>query len=260
MNEPNTQPQKQFNILLIGDSCIDEYRYGIVERLSPEAPVPIFKEENTESLPGMVMNVHANLLKLGCNIKIFHGKPSVKTRLIDKRSKQQMIRIDKDVETQPFDVKHIDNIEQYDAIVISDYDKGFVTYETIEYLRQKFTGPMFLDTKKRDIAAFHGIHVKINETEYNNRWSINDKLVVTLGEKGAMYKTMRDPKGEVHFTAEKVEVVDVTGAGDTFLAALTFKYLKTQSIEQAVKFAIKASSITVQHMGCYAPTLEEICA
>jgi sugar/nucleoside kinase (ribokinase family) len=61
------------------------------------------------------------------------------------------------------------------------------------------------------------------------------------------------------FPAESVEVVDVTGAGDTFLAALTYQFLETQNIAAAIRFAIKASTITVQHFGVYAPTLEEIC-
>jgi len=61
------------------------------------------------------------------------------------------------------------------------------------------------------------------------------------------------------FPAPKVEVVDVTGAGDTFLAALAYKFLIKSDIEEAIKFAIQASSITVQHMGVYAPKLEEIC-
>ena len=59
-------------------------------------------------------------------------------------------------------------------------------------------------------------------------------------------------------SAPKVEVVDVTGAGDTFLSALTYQYLITDDIKLSVDFAIKASSITVKHLGVYAPTLEEI--
>ena len=58
--------------------------------------------------------------------------------------------------------------------------------------------------------------------------------------------------------APSVEVSDVTGAGDTFLSALVVEYLNTNSIEQAVKFAIAASAVTVQHIGVYAPRLEEI--
>jgi len=258
MNEPNTQLQKQFKILLIGDYCIDEYQYGYVDRISPEAPVPVFKLDNKDIKVGMAGNVQLNLNNLGCHVDILKGRISRKTRLIDKKSKQQIVRIDDDIMSEPLQFSEIKSLD-YDAIVISDYNKGFVSYELIEELPKYFKGPMFIDTKKTDLARMYGYYVKINETEYNQRISINDKMIVTLGSKGAMYKTMRDPKGEVYFTTEKVEVVDVTGAGDTFLAALTFQYLKTQSIEQSVKFAIKASSITVQHMGCYAPRLEEIC-
>jgi sugar/nucleoside kinase (ribokinase family) len=60
------------------------------------------------------------------------------------------------------------------------------------------------------------------------------------------------------YDAPEVEVVDVTGAGDTFLSALTFGYLKYNNIDEAIRLAIKASSLTVQHMGVYAPKLEEI--
>ena len=59
-----TPPQKPYQILLIGDSCIDEYQYGTVDRISPEAPVPIFKYIRSEEKPGMVFNVRNNLEKL----------------------------------------------------------------------------------------------------------------------------------------------------------------------------------------------------
>jgi len=55
-----TPPLKPFQILLIGDSCIDEYQYGTVDRISPEAPVPIFKYLRSEEKPGMVYNVRNN--------------------------------------------------------------------------------------------------------------------------------------------------------------------------------------------------------
>ena len=258
MNEQNTQPQKSFNILLIGDYCIDEYQYGYVDRLSPEAPIPIFKLAEKTSREGMVGNVRLNLKNLGCDVDLYLGETSKKTRLIDKRSKQQIVRIDEDVISEPIDMSDLKSLD-YDAIVISDYNKGLVTYEFIEELVKEFDGPIFVDTKKQDIARMYGCYVKINESEYNNRWSINDKMIVTLGSKGAMWKTGRDPKHQTMFPAESVEVVDVTGAGDTFLAALTYQFLETQNIAAAIRFAIKASTITVQHFGVYAPTLEEIC-
>lgn len=250
--------QKKFKILLIGDNCTDVYHYGTVDRISPEAPVPIFKFSHGESKSGMAGNVLKNLEALDCDVTFITSPTnSIKTRLIDIRSKQQLLRIDNDVEALSIDISQFDNLN-YDAIVISDYNKGAVSYELIESLRKQFTGPMFLDTKKQDIARFYGIFVKINELEYKNRHSINDSLIVTLGSKGAMYKTKRDPSSEIYYPTPIVEVSDVCGAGDTFLSALTYQYLQSNDISYSIEFANKAASITVQHLGNYAPTLEEL--
>ncbi len=259
MTEQNTQQQKQFKILVIGDNCVDVYRYGSVDRISPEAPVPIFKYSHEESKPGMGANVVKNLEALGCSVSFFTSKDaSKKIRLIDKRSNQHMLRIDEDVAAEPLDTSLFKNIETYDAVVISDYNKGTVSYDLVSYIKSNFKGPVFMDTKKQDLAQFYGIFVKINELEYKNRVSINNTLIVTLGSKGAMYKTGRDPRHETLFPISEAEVVDVTGAGDTFLASLVFKFLETSSIEESIKFANKASAVTVQKFGVYAPTLEEI--
>lgn len=259
MIEPRTQQHNSYKILLIGDSCIDEYRYGTVERISPEAPVPVVKISHTETKPGMVANVNENLRALGCCVDTHFGTPSHKSRVVDQRTRQQLIRIDHDTASTAFEPSTLGNIDHYDAVVISDYDKGFVSYDTIEQLRKQYSGPMFLDTKKTDIAAFYGVYVKINQLEYERRVSINDSLIVTLGSQGAMYKTGRDPKHETYYPAQQVEVADVTGAGDTFLAALTVEYLRTKDIGQAIEFAIRAATVTVQHWGCYAPSWEELC-
>jgi len=247
------------NILLIGDSCVDEYQYGIVERQSPEAPVSVLKLTRMESKPGMAANVKENLLALDCEVDfVTNLDPIVKTRFIDERSGYHLLRVDKEEPLVPWSGRLLTDIEEYDAIVISDYCKGYVTYEHIETLRNSFKGPIFLDTKKQDLARFHDIYVKINELEYKNCVSINNKLIVTKGAKGAMYKTNRDPKYETYFEAPKVEVHDVCGAGDTFLAALVHGFLEQKNIVYAIKFAINAASITVQHNGVYAPTEEEI--
>lgn len=249
-----TQQQTQFNILLIGDNCKDVYQYGTVDRISPEAPVPVFVPIRIEEHEGMAGNVAKNLEALGCNVNFLHMETSIKTRLIDMRSKQQIVRIDNDIKSDPLTfATEIPPV--YDAIVISDYDKGTVTYSLIEELRKEFAGPIFIDTKKQDLRRFNGCVVKINELEYNRRTSLNDKLIITLGEHGALYKEGHE---ERFFDAPKVEVSDVCGAGDTFLAAVAYKYLLTNNIDQAIQFAIKASSVTVQHVGVYAPSLEEI--
>jgi D-beta-D-heptose 7-phosphate kinase/D-beta-D-heptose 1-phosphate adenosyltransferase len=247
---------QQYKILLIGDDCLDVYQYGTVDRISPEAPVPVFKMGEKEERPGMARNVKANLEELNCKVSYLSGRTSVKTRLLEKRSRQQICRIDNDLMSSPLRISEILwDVSMFEAIVISDYAKGYVSYECIEELRESYGGPMFLDTKKQDLARFQGIHIKINELEYNNRKSINDSLIVTLGSKGAMYQ--KDGHTTIYQTSE-VEVSDVCGAGDTFLAALVYQYLKSQDMDQAIHFANLAASITVQRMGNYAPTLDEL--
>lgn len=243
------QQQKQFKILLIGDTCTDVYQYGTIDRLSPEAPVPVFVPTHKEEREGMAGNVYANLVALGCKVDIVCGTASRKTRLIDSRSKQQLLRIDEDVKSIP--VINIDPTG-YDCVIISDYNKGVVTYELVENLIQSKI-PVFIDTKKTDLERFQGAWVKINELEYSKIKSECTGLIVTKGSKGAEAKYH-----DITYRAPPVEVVDVTGAGDTFLAALAYRWLQTRSLDEAIIFANRAASITVQHVGCYAPTLEEL--
>ena len=247
----DSQPQKKFNILLIGDNCIDIYQYGTIDRLSPEAPVPVFVPTHQEEREGMAGNVFKNLETLGCNINYLFGKTSTKTRLIDQRSRQQIARIDNDVISEPM-VFATDIPQTYDAVIVSDYNKGTVSYELIEELI-KLSTPIFIDTKKTDLDRMQGAWVKINELEYSKIKSECSGLIVTYGAKGADVK-----HHGINCSAPTVEVVDVTGAGDTFLAALAYQYLVTRDIKLAVEFATRAASVTVQHVGVYAPTLKEI--
>jgi bifunctional ADP-heptose synthase (sugar kinase/adenylyltransferase) len=247
----DTQQQKQYKILLIGDNCIDQYQYGDVSRISPEAPVPIVDFKYAETKPGMAANVEVNLQALGCLVEFLHGsKTCVKTRIIDIKSKQQLLRIDQDQTSRVVNPDY-STINDYDAVVISDYAKGSVDHIVVQKIRQAFQGPIFMDTKMTDLCYFNDIYVKINEKEYKNLKSECQELIVTLGSKGARYK------GKIYPTPN-IEVADVCGAGDTFLAALAYGYLETGSVEQSIPFAIKASSITIQHIGVYAPTLKEI--
>lgn len=246
-----TQPQTKFKILLIGDDCVDVYQYGNVNRISPEAPVPVFTFSHEERKPGMAGNVARNLAALGCDVNYLHGETSTKTRLIDIRSKQQIVRMDNDVLSLPLEfVSAVPNV--YDAVVVSDYDKGTVSYELIEELIA-LSVPIFIDTKKTDLERLQGAWVKINELEYSKIKTECSGLIVTLGSKGAIV-----PHHDLSFSAPIVEVSDVCGAGDTFLAALVSEYLEQQNIAPAIEYAIKAASVTVQHLGVYAPTREEL--
>jgi D-beta-D-heptose 7-phosphate kinase/D-beta-D-heptose 1-phosphate adenosyltransferase len=249
----STQALPKFKILLIGDDCVDTYRFGNVTRISPEAPVPIFEGKYIITKDGMAGNVKNNLEALGCTVKYLCGDTSRKERLIDERSKQHVIRIDNDKQSVPILVDR-EMTENYDAIVISDYNKGTVTYELVKQLRLDFAGPIFVDTKKPDLAQFEGCFVKVNKNERSKATSVPSSqwLIVTYSHLGAVWD------GWV-FSGEIVgDVTDVTGAGDTFVAALAYKYLESKKVSDAIKFANKAAALTVQHVGVYAPRLEEI--
>ena len=257
----NTQQQEPFRILLIGDNCVDRYMIGVVERLSPEAPVPIFNIKDSYDKVGMSANVRENLINLNCDVTFVTNKGNiVKTRFIDQKSGQHLLRVDHDdPEVEPWDGT-IGEFpwDIYHAVVVSDYNKGFLTYESIEQIIKSAGCPVFIDTKKQDLSRFGAPHVyvKINELEYKNRYSIPQNLIVTLGERGSMLKQLGSE--DKTYKTIQVEVSDVCGAGDTFLAALTHQYLLTQNIKIAIMFANTAAGITVQHRGNYAPTYDEI--
>lgn len=245
------QPKK-FKILLIGDDCNDVYEYGTIDRISPEAPVPIFKFNYREERRGMAGNVCNNLLNLGCSVTYAHKSPSVKTRLIDLKSRQHIVRIDADAPSEAIELNELEfDIDDYAAIVISDYNKGAVSYDLVEQIRKITPVPIFVDSKKTDLSRFEGCFVKINSLEYSLAKTVPTELIVTMSGDGVQYKNTT-------YYTPKIEVVDVTGAGDTFLAALCYEYLNTQNMGKAIEFAILASAVTVQHNGVYAPTHEEI--
>jgi len=249
-------------ILLIGDSCIDEYIYGTCDRLSPEQPVPVLKYTRTTTSPGMAANVKLNLEAFGANVTfVTNWEPILKERLVDERTGNHIVRIDTEGPVTPLDVTKFldaDLNDLYDCIVISDYNKGFVTTGAIQWIRKKFVGPIFVDTKKQDLFAFEGCFVKINELEYAAAKTLCTDLIVTRGKHGATYQGFVCP-------APQVNVHDVCGAGDTFLAALAYRYCWNNlqvggqhDIVAAIEFANKSSAITVQHNGVYVLTDEDI--
>ena len=239
-------------VLLIGDSCEDRYFYGDVKRLNPEAPVPILEYKRGVTSKGMALNVRENLMSFGVEVYLStHPEEIIKTRYIDEKSNQQIMRYDEEPKIEPlsFDFPKEWNNE-YDALVISDYDKGFLTTERIFELSSRFVGPVFIDSKKTNLPE--DAYIKVNELEYERMLHSNyENLIVTRGGKGAEYQGKLYP-------AEKVNVFDVVGAGDTFLAALTYGYLKYGRIDKAIPLANKAASIAVSHTGTYILTQEDV--
>jgi len=148
----------------------------------------------------MAANVKENLLAFGLDVDfVTNNEQITKTRYVEIKSGQHLLRVDTDTELLPWRGHVPFPLTDYDAIVISDYNK----------------------------------------------------VIVTKGGKGAMYK-------DILYATVKQDVVDVCGAGDTFLAALTYEFLNTNCIVQAIDFANKCSAITVGHRGVYALSYEDI--
>ena len=253
-------------VLVIGDGCKDIFQYGKCERLSPEAPVPVFKPLQAKYNGGMAMNVYANLMALGVDCNIITDSGITKTRYVDETSNQMLLRVDENDKVPQITYKQLDSIDynKYDAIVISDYDKGFLSIDDIGYIANNHH-MVFMDTKK-DLSHWceYVFCIKINNKEYlkNQIWidhKFNNISVVTLGDKGAMYSYKEENiKQKLIPITEEHPVRDLTGAGDTFLASLVAKYLENEDIEQAIEFANKCSSWVVTQKGVAVVDLNKI--
>lgn len=234
--------QKSYKVLLIGDSCVDEYIYGTCERLNPEAPVPILKFHKKEIRGGMSINVKQNLQSFGIEVYMITNREEIiKTRFIDQKYNQQILRLDTETKVKPIEL----NLpkDNFDALVISDYDKGFIPKDKLFEIVFNSKFPVFIDSKKTELPESN-CYIKINESESKLLRSKNDNLIVTRGSNGAKYKGIEYP-------GERVNVFDVVGAGDTFLAALVYFYLKYGVIEKSIPKANKAAAIAVQNLGTY---------
>ena len=238
-------------VLLLGDSCEDEYIYGRCNRLSPEAPVPILDYAKLQTKSGMAGNVCLNLQSFGLDITFLtNPEKIVKTRFIDEKSNQQILRVDNETRVKPLLVPVATN--SFDAVVISDYNKGYLPTEKIFEIVESATCPVFIDSKKTVLPNKENCFVKINDVEYEKLDDYNiDNLIVTKGSEGCVYK-------QTLYPAEKVNVYDVVGAGDTFLAALVYGYITTNNIDESLMMGNRAAAIAVQQPGTYILTEEDV--
>ena len=238
-------------ILVIGDSCTDVFVYGQIDRLCPEAPVPIFQPVSQKENGGMARNVKNNLVALGADVHIISNDNGMKkVRYVDTNSNQMIMRLDENDVCGRIENLRDMSFSDYDAIVISDYNKGFLHVDDIQYICEKYED-VFIDTKKEiDDWIMNVKFIKINSIEYNNNvkyikknnnW-LNDKLIVTRGKNGCEFN------GNI-FDVENVPIKDVSGAGDTFLSALVVEYVKSQDIIKSIRFAQKCTTMVVQKQG-----------
>lgn len=251
-------------VLVIGDGCLDIFEYGKCDRLSPEAPVPIFKPLSFKQNEGMAINLHNNLLALGVeSTPLTNSKKPTKKRLVDEVSNQMLLRIDTDDEIMKVNLNNFDifNLDEFDGIVISDYNKGFLPKKDLIYIARvcNVIGlPVFLDTKK-NLAGWDSdqlnyfTFIKINEKEYleneSNFEDYENHLITTLGKDGAKHYDKTLGTITKYPIENKAEVRDLSGAGDTFLAGFVADYLETDDIASAIKFANRCASYVVTQKG-----------
>ena len=238
-------------VLVIGDVCRDVYHYGSTKRKNPEASAPLLNDVIVEVKYGMAANVAVNLTALGAEVHTNFPPDhqwSEKERYIDFSYGTQLLRVDYDRPCDP--MGQLLDLSMYDAVVVSDYEKGFVSHDILQKLDGKL--PVFIDTKKTKLDYLFESWVKINYTENELLKAPPENLVVTLGNRGSMYNGQYAP-------AKVIEVVDPCGAGDTYLASFAWHMIREpDNVMGAMEFANKAAAVTCQHRGTYAPTLEEI--
>ena len=235
-------------ILVVGESCRDIFVYCHAERLAPDVPVPVLRViEQTEN-PGMAKNVEQNVKALHqwCDIATNKNWRAItKTRFMHAKTPQAFFRVDSQHLYPRADVKKIP-LKKYDIIGISDYNKGFMNHDDIKYICENHPC-VFVDTKKRvgrflDAAKY----IKINKFEYEHSLpiprDIERKIICTRGGEGVLFR------GKT-YSVKPVEVKDVTGAGDSFFAALLVRFAETDDIKEAIEFANLCASQVVKKKG-----------
>jgi D-beta-D-heptose 7-phosphate kinase/D-beta-D-heptose 1-phosphate adenosyltransferase len=285
-------------ILVVGDVILDKYIIGEVSRISPEAPVPVLEVRDEFFEPGGAANVAANLSTLEGRVNLFgfigqdeagvtlknlleekgivyyfgnNSKTTLKIR--PKVKNQQLLRIDyEDKSKKNFNSEIIDKMRQEsldsDLIVISDYDKGTISPDLIDFI--KGLGKRIIaDPKPSNIHLFSDVFlIKLNEKEAfeiskekdiylagrNIRARFNSDLIITCGEKGMVL--FSDKELEIPTYAK--EVYDVSGAGDTTLSALALSIASGASLEEAAIISNYAAGIAVGKAGTYQVRLSEL--
>jgi len=236
------------NVLVIGDSCRDVFVYCNSTRLCPEAPVPALQVVNQTENGGMAKNVHRNISSLVNSVDILTNNnwyDITKVRYVHNATNHMFFRVDNDIDIKRINLNEIDF--NYKIIVISDYNKGFLSEEDIAYICKKHSC-VFLDTKKIiGEWAINAKYIKINNFEYERSKEyftpdLDKKIIHTHGAEGCILNGR-------HYPVKKVNVIDVSGAGDSFLAGLVAKYLEDLNINESIMYANQCALKVVQERG-----------
>lgn len=300
---------KTKKVLVLGDLMLDRYIWGVVSRISPEAPVPVVEVQKDSLCLGGAGNVAQNLHGLGATplltgvvgndpegrwirdnaasnkgIFVDRSRPTtVKTRIIAHH--QQVVRVDLEKKgTLPagMEEKILDHLrlEEYDGLLISDYNKGIVNPSLMAKtlsLAEERRIPVFVDPKVPHFRLFSPVtliapnhleaekivgHDCRTEAEVEKAGAeilslISSRfLIIKRGEEGmAVFEQGRKP---IHIPTVAREVFDVTGAGDTVIAAAGLALLCGATIREAALIANAAAGIVVGKIGTATATPREL--
>ena len=312
----------QRNILVVGDLILDHYVWGQVERISPEAPVPVVEVERESWMPGGAANVARNLRALGVRTSVVgivgrdaNGKrlqhlleeegadcsgllrvsdrpTSIKTRVLAAR--QQIVRLDREKRSplssrgQAQLVQRIESqVDWLDAVIIGDYGKGVVTQYLLDRIQEmcrpraiwvsldpKPSNPLdlrglsLITPNRKEAFALAGRpdgrsgakpledHALLEAARTLRERYQPALLLITLGDQGMLL--CRRNEAPFHIPTAAREVFDVSGAGDTVIAAFTLAIVAGASPEQAAWFSNLAAGVVVGKVGTAVATPEEL--
>jgi D-beta-D-heptose 7-phosphate kinase / D-beta-D-heptose 1-phosphate adenosyltransferase len=241
-------------VLILGDVIIDKYIYGTSERLSPEAPVPVVKyQREVETLGGAGL-VYENLKSLGVDVTLLQTEQprSVKTRVICDGHYVTRIDDDKHADgTSVLETIELQDFSEYEYVILSDYNKG-VLDESLEIIKHinKFNCKIIVDPKEHANQYKDAWLVKPNNSEFTkfgfNDWQGN---IITTNAGDNVVAIIDNT--EYNIPVEPVEVSDVTGAGDCFLAAFVYGLTKQYNYKRCLELAVKGSREAVKHVGTH---------
>jgi len=304
---------KDRNILVIGDIILDHYIWGRVSRISPEAPVPVVEVTKESFLLGGAANVAHNIVSLGgrasvigmngqdvagealmnilkqrgvnCDGIFTENRPTtVKTRVIAHN--QQVVRFDRE------DKKYVDGkilkgllgyinsvLLRYDAVIVSDYQKGMISAELIsDIVKKARPKEMFIavDPKVGHFDFYKGVSlVTPNVMEASNGSNVeirDDKTLLKAGKRlmkklscravlitrGEHGMSLFEKRKVTHIPTVARKVYDVTGAGDTVISACTLAHASGATLEEAAVIANHAAGIVVGEVGTAVASAEQI--
>lgn len=286
-------------VLVIGDVMVDEYLHVTTERSAQEADIPVYDLVRTESRLGGAGNVAANIKALDDDIHVTlsciadgdarsliisngldtycaYGSPIKKTRLINRDI--IVTRLDNKKLCDEARVSMLEemyttsalDLNDFDAIVISDYDKGTITKSIVEKI-MKSSATIIVDSKRKDLSIFKGANfLNINFDEYSTQCSnkiyrqtveeLFDHVIVTRGKDSTyllQYESVAGDRSKYSYLLHKeefpvdvTETIDVTGCGDTHTAAFTIGLLRDKDdVRNAVRYANRCASIAVTKQG-----------